>query len=97
MKVVELKFSEARPEFANLSELEILASMHCNDSKISAEVTRLICCFWARVQDAGGASSVASQSVIKVSTCFPIERVAVKLMIQYLESEGQFQLIKTLH
>lgn len=83
-------FSGARPEFAHLSEAEVWAALDRDDdddNSIACEVTRLICCFWKRFQDSARKHGNIPPEIMHVSTRCPIEKVAVLIMIGYVESE----------
>jgi hypothetical protein len=83
-----LAFSETRSEFAHLSEAEVWAAINENgESPISCEVTRLVCCFWKRFQDCARKHHNVPPHIMHVAVRYPIERVAVIMMIGFIESE----------
>ncbi|MDP2205176.1 MAG: hypothetical protein Q8K65_02610 [Alphaproteobacteria bacterium] len=90
MQDVTLAFPRACPEFARLSEEEVWAALlESDDSRVTVEVTRLVCGFWVQWRGylRGAGLSSLPPELLHIATRCPIERVAVVIMIGYLESE----------
>jgi len=87
--MTEFRFFEARPEFLNLSEAEVWDAINTDDdSDIAAEVTRLACAFWERFQALARRDKQPLPSLTKISVQCPIERVAVIIMLGYVDAEA---------
>lgn len=90
MQQAGFEFAEAMPEFAKLSEAEVWeAVISGDDSKIACEVTRLVCCFWKKYQECIQKYPNVPPQVLQVSTRCAIERVAVMIMVAYVQIEGK--------
>jgi hypothetical protein len=85
--MTEFRFYEAKPAFLPLTEAEIWEAINKNDdSNIAAEVTRLACLFWERFRKVARQGH-APPHVTRISVQCPIERVAVIIMLGYIEAE----------
>ena len=94
-------FPMANPAFCHLSEREVWAALdnHEDDNAIEAEVTRLVASFFSRYKtyiEANGLENLPPQ-IMHVSTRCPIERVAVLIMVRYIETEAWDRMNRTRH
>ncbi|MDP2205347.1 MAG: hypothetical protein Q8K65_03485 [Alphaproteobacteria bacterium] len=85
-------FPKANPAFCHLSEREVWAALdnHEDDNAIEAEVTRLVASFFSRYKayiETNGLKNLPPH-IMHVATRWPIERVAVKIMVRYIETEA---------
>lgn len=85
-------FPKANPEFFHLSEREVWAALGAqeDDNTIEAEVTRLVAGFFSRYKNYIEANDLQNlpPQIMHVTTRCPIERVAVKIMVRYIETEA---------
>ena len=84
-----------------MSEREVWAALGAqeDDNAIEAEVTRLVASFFSRYKtyiEANGLENLPPQ-IMHVTTRCPIERVAVKIMVRYIETEAINSLNLTCH
>lgn len=80
----------ARPEFTGLAEAEVWDALeHDTDGKVAAEVTRLIASYTLLMKACAARHGPVPPEVLHVSVRWPIERVAVLMLVMFLQSEGR--------
>lgn len=86
--MTEFTFFEAKPQFLSLSEAEVWDAINRDDdSDVAAEVTRLACMLWQKFQTMARQNDGPPPYITKISVQCPIERVAVIIMLGYIETE----------
>ena len=86
-----LDLPAARPEFIALSEAEVWKAVHDDPEQqhpIAAEVTRLVTRYMAEFMAYFGEREHAPQRVLRVEARCPIEKVAVLMVVTFVEAEA---------
>jgi hypothetical protein len=73
----------ARPEFAHLSEAEVLTALAGDGGPVVAEVGRLIAEHTKRLQACAAREKSAPGVLVRIETHCPIERIAVLMMARF--------------
>lgn len=86
-----LTLPAARPEFIHLSEAEVWKTVdedpwQCN--AISGEVTRLVVQCMGTFKAHFGQDGYVPPRILRIETRCPIERVAVLLVVKFVQIEG---------
>ncbi|MFN7112849.1 MAG: hypothetical protein ACK4PK_00640 [Alphaproteobacteria bacterium] len=94
-------FPKANPEFLYLSEREVWQALdsRADLNAIEAEVTRLVARFFTQYKnyiEANGLDNLPPHIMHVAASC-PIERVAVKIMVRYIETEAWDRMDRTRH
>jgi hypothetical protein len=90
----------ARPEFTCLSEAEVWNAINGNDcaeNPITAEVTRLVANYTARFMVCARQYENVPPQIMFVRARWPIERVAVLLLVGLVGAKGEFAAGVTRH
>jgi hypothetical protein len=97
--VTTFRFFGAKQAFACLTEAEVWAAIRLDDedNEIVAEVTRLACILWKEVRAQARQESALPIHISRISVRCPIERVAVVIMLRYIETEADAAPDATLH
>lgn len=80
----------ARPEFRNLSESEVWNAIKDDafaDNPITAEVTRLVVAYMCTFKACAKRKGPVPPDILHVEVHWPIERVAVLMVMSYIETE----------
>ena len=81
----------ARPEFTKLSEAEVWEAIDGDtygENPITAEVTRLVARYTVRFKACVGRHGNVPPHILLVQVRWPIERVAVLLLVGFVEAEA---------
>jgi hypothetical protein len=81
----------ARPEFVNLSESEVWKAIACDDecaNPVTAEVTRLALGFMALFKACVERRGHAPHEMMPVKVRCPIEKVAVLMVVTFLDEQA---------
>ena len=95
-----LKLPAARPEFTNLSEAEVWKAVDEDPeqrTRIAGEVTRLVACYWSSFKAHFHQHRYVPPRLLRVEARCPIEKVAILLVVRFVEDEAGTACPITLH
>ena len=87
-KILELP--AARPEFTNLSEAAVWKAVNEDPeqrTRIAGEVTRLVACYWSSFKAHFNEQRYVAPRLLHVEARCPIEKVAILLLVKFVEDE----------
>jgi hypothetical protein len=85
-----LELPAARPEFTSLSEAEVWKAVNedpLQRTRIAGEVTRLVACYWSSFKAHFNEQRYVAPRLLHVEARCPIEKVAILLLVKFVEDE----------